>query len=409
MEERPRLRENLQVVLVDDEDNEKMAALVDPSGLVDGQLVFPPPVLFILSLLDGTNGVVDIQYRWAKRFGDVVPTQQIEEILETLDENYYLDSERFRSYVAEMGRAYLAAPYRTSALAGHAYPDQPDELRAMLDDFFTAEDGPGAPRRGSVARPIKGLIAPHIDLHAGAKTYAHAYKALAEAEAPRTFVILGTDHYGQRRFTATAKGYQTPFGPVEPATDLLEAVESRLDFSIREDEHNHLREHSIDFQALWLKYLFPDEDIRIVPVICGSFAEAVYDGVSLAEIEDIAAFCEALRSTLTGWREPVCLLAAADLSHVGMRFGKEEPLTPDDLTRLNVQDKAFVQKLVEMDADGMARIIIDERDERNVCGFPPIYVMLRALRATRGEGLDYGISYEEDTQSCVSFAAVAYY
>ena len=41
----------------------------------------------------------------------------------------------------------------------------------------------------------------------------------------------------------------------------------------------------------------------------------------------------------------------------------------------------------------MAAMITAENDERNICGFPPVYTLLKAIEAARAEGLDYGISY----------------
>ena len=63
------------------------------------------------------------------------------------------------------------------------------------------------------------------------------------------------------------------------------------------------------------------------------------------------------------------------------------------------------------DADGFFEYVRKEEDRRKICGLTAVYVLLRACEATgkRAEGrlLNYEQSEEEQTQSLVSFAAMA--
>jgi len=407
--ERPKLRDTLQAKIVEAGPGEKVAAMYDASGIIEEQIAVPPAMLAVLLMFDGVNTLEDVRREFKKRYGSELPRDKLLEIVKTLDENYFLESERFNGFLEGLKESYESAPYRKATHRGNAYPEDTLELRKLMDGFFGNDNGVGAPVRGCREETIGGLIVPHIDLEAGAVCYAPAYKALAEAQSPSLFVLLGTDHYGMNRFTATRKGYDTPFGPLETDTEFLEAVDSRLDFSIFENEFYHEREHSLEFQALWLRYLFPDEPLRIAPIICGSFADAVEEKKSPSELADVAAMCNALEETIAGSDEPVCIIAGADLAHVGTRFGREKPVTKDDLQEIGDKDTFMIKRIMSGDVEGFADLIIKEHDERNVCGFPPIYVMLKVLRASRAEGLQYGISYEKSAGSCVSFAAIAFY
>src|SRR5438105_12626397 len=93
---------------------------------------------------------------------------------------------------------FRASPLRAPACAGGAYPDQPAELRRFLDGFFTHREGPGGPGAVGSGKPIRALVAPHIDLHRGGPSYAHAYRALREGCDAELFVVFGTAHASPR-------------------------------------------------------------------------------------------------------------------------------------------------------------------------------------------------------------------
>jgi AmmeMemoRadiSam system protein B len=63
------------------------------------------------------------------------------------------------------------------------------------------------------------------------------------------------------------------------------------------------------------------------------------------------------------------------------------------------------------DADGFFEFVRKEEDRRKICGLTAIYVTLAACEAAgaraKGRLLHYAQSPEEETQSLVSYAAVA--
>ena len=248
------------------------------------------------------------------------PLRRVKDIIGKLDEFYFLDSPRFSDYLASLKNAYQQAPCRKLAIAGKGYPAEPGRTAQAPGQLFRPRRQDQTPVPGSRQERIKGLVAPHIDLKAGATSYAHAYKALAEAIAPSLFVVLGTDHYGPHRFTATWKGYDTPFGPIPCDKAFLKALSSKLDFSIFEDEFNHSREHFIEFQALWLRYLFQTQPI---PAHGPALMRLVCRYRGRTETADQCARCCRDDPGPEGheyrpWPEPVSCLAGADLTHLGI-------------------------------------------------------------------------------------------
>src|SRR5690606_5163468 len=124
------------------------------------------------------------------------------------------------------------------------------------------------------APPI-AVIAPHIDFRVGGETYGPAYNALRRSDAD-TFVVFGVSHQmSYDSFMISSKDFQTPLGTLPTDREFIEHFRAALPFELTRDETAHRREHSIEFQAVFLRHIFPDRDIRIVPILTGSLWEYV--------------------------------------------------------------------------------------------------------------------------------------
>src|SRR5256885_6224606 len=72
-------------------------------------------------------------------------------------------------------------------------------------------------------------------------------------------------------FAVTARPYDTPFGPVVADPDFLERLAKRAPFDIFEAELGHQREHALEFQAVYLRYLEHSGGggtAPVVPILC---------------------------------------------------------------------------------------------------------------------------------------------
>ena len=107
--------------------------------------------------------------------------------------------------------------------------------------------------------------------------------------------------------------------------------------SLKADEFLHRSEHSVEFQAVWLKTIFRDGiNFSILPLLCGSFHELVEKGLTPEDSDEYLSALEVLKETLQKWGESnghVLILASADISHVGSQFGdKRIPATVFGIT-----------------------------------------------------------------------------
>src|SRR2546425_3658285 len=93
-------------------DGQQLICLRDPLQYATESIAVAAPAFFILTLLDGLHGMVDVQAAFAERFGAVVGSGEIRELLATLDRHLYLESDRFTARRAEIGATFRAATVR---------------------------------------------------------------------------------------------------------------------------------------------------------------------------------------------------------------------------------------------------------------------------------------------------------
>jgi AmmeMemoRadiSam system protein B len=418
--DRPRLRP-IEAFPVQ-HNGQMLLAFRDPSGL-GREMMLQPIGVAMIELCDGERTRDEICAEFSRKYNRPLNRASLDALLQQLDEAHLLDSDGFRNYSANLFGEFARSPVRAAQLAGKAYPGVPAELAKFLDDSFAPPNGPGKPQPGAASLP-KALIAPHIDFHRGAPAYAWAYQALAaSSELPELVVVFGTDHAGSDNpFTLTRKHYDTPLGKMETDIALVDALCAAVDERLGpgrsqqlfRDEHHHRGEHSLEFQMVWLRYLWREraDAVKILPVLCGSLHEFVDNDRQPGMDERVAVFLEELKKLVNGKR--VLWIAGADLAHVGPHFARpgdfdETPLDRDDRQSLEKRDQETLRPVLRGDAQGWFDEIRRERDRRRVCGLPPIYAMLRSVEAGTGKLLVYAqCPADERGGSLVSIASVVF-
>jgi AmmeMemoRadiSam system protein B len=388
----------------------EVVCLRDPSGLTEAVLTVPRPVVEILALLDGTRSVRDIQAELMRRHGELVPSGELQALVDALDRHLFLEGPRCEAERARLAEAFRQSPERPAVHAGQAYAGEPAALAEQLDGFFVHAEGPGAI---GPARPpgLRGLVAPHIDFHRGGPAYAWAYRAAAEACDADCFVVFGTAHAGLdgHPFAATAKPYATPFGSLPVDTEVLDALRRRAPGDLFAAELAHRAEHSIEFQAVCLRYLAERtwrREVRVVPILASFVHECLARRRDPGSEPAVAAVLDALRDVMATVPRRYCLVAGADLAHVGPRFGDPEPVSRARLARVEVEDRALLSRVTAVDPAGFFGAVVADGDSRRTCGLSPIYAVLATLPGGRGRLLRYG--QWPDPQGTVTFASVAF-
>jgi len=387
----------------------KMIGLRDPMNFSSDVMAVPQELYLLLTLLDGLHSPIDIQAEYMRQHGELIYKETIEEIVEKLDAGYFLDNERFRQKRSEIVEGFKSLEIRPAILAGKSYGDSPTVLADQIETFFAHSDGPGSIDRTKADTTLKGIIAPHIDFERGGPCFAWAYKRLREQTDADVFVVFGTAHAPTSNpFVITYKDFETPFGNLPCEREILRAIEAGAGSDLLEDEFVHRGEHSIEFQAIFLAYLFQEQkNISIVPILCGSFHEMVAARSQPRENRQVEDFIAATKAAVAGCGKKVCFIAGADLAHVGPRFGDQHQISDGFLRLLEADDLRMLEPLEEADASRIFGNIQADGDRRKICGLPPIYTMLSVMEAESGELLKY--QQWPDPDGTVTFASMAFY
>lgn len=384
--------------------------LSDPAGVVEEQILIAPLAYFIASQLDGRREAAEVAELCRSAFDHLQCREEdVAAVARVLDEKGFLLTNTFFAMADDLKKSFAALDTRPAYLAGKSYPSEPQALRAFLDEQFSREGGPGEalPSSPGEGPPLKGLIVPHIDLHRGGHTYAHGYRQLYLGGRPDTVFIFGVAHQAERvPFILTRKHFETPLGIVETDLDFVARLEEACDWDPYEFELTHRTEHSVEFQAVMLAYLY-GSSVKIVPVLCSMFSEDPFfdDPESLASVETFLAAC---RDCVNDGAKKVSVIAAADLAHVGRRFGDDYDIDDEVVGMVRARDLEDMEHIRRLSARDFYGSVMKDANQRKVCGLNCIYSALKSLQgtATRGEPIHYDYAHDP-AGGIVSFASVA--
>lgn len=412
--ERPRLRPYL--LPVEDPRDPSHVYLIDQLGILEGPARLAEDDFSALLLMDGSRDLREIQAEVIQaNGGGIVPLDRFAGLVGELEEVGLLDGPTFRR-VADH-------PERDPRCIG-CYEGEAAALRRQLRRLFTAPGGSGLPGKLRPSGSLRAALVPHIDYPRGGLTYTWGFKEVFEKSDAALFVIIGTSHYGAHpltlhrtesrspRFAVTAKHFKTPLGVVQTDHDYVARLERHYGEGLFDDELIcHLPEHSIELEVVFLQYLYEGvRPIRIVPLVVGTFADSVYTGSEPSGREDVRRMVEALRRAEAETKEPICYIISGDLAHIGPKFDRADPpLTASVLEHSRRQDEVILKQAEAADPSAFFKVIADESDRRNICGLPPTYTVLEALRPGSGKVLNYGRYVHPRGHESVSFASVAFY
>ncbi len=400
---KPLIRRDIEIVPTVAE-GEHVFVIRDFLGLITKPLLVEQDTLAVLGLFDGRRTIEDVQVEFVRmRRGAFVSTDDIRNLVDVLDAALVLDSPRFRRARERLIEDYSCLDVRESSLAGRAFPAEAEVLRESLEEILRegGEEKPSADPDKIVA-----LVAPHIELETGKTIYGRAYSSIREV-APDLVILLGTGHsLEDGYFSLTEKDFETPLGRVPTDRDIVNILKDSAGEAVASRDIAHKREHSLEFQLIFLQYLY-GAAFSLIPVLCGSFARELGRASRPSDIPDVAGFCRALGEILKSERRRTLVVAGVDLSHIGPKFGHREDAT-SLLREARRHDDTLVEAACRGDVEGFWRESARVRDKYNVCGFSSLAVLLEILGPVNGTLLGYEFWPEEATRSAVSYAAVLF-
>jgi MEMO1 family protein len=225
---------------------------------------------------------------------------------------------------------------RPPAVAGRFYPDNPVELRKLIENLLSNVRPPMGPAP-------KALIAPHAGYIYSGPIAASGYaRWIAARSRIKRVVVLGPSHFVAFEGLAAsgAEAFATPLGVVRVDVDAIQRLVSLPQVSLLEAAH--AQEHSIEVQLPFLQVVL--DDFVLVPLAVGETGA-----------EDVRQVLEML------WSGPETrFVISSDLSHY---------LDFEAARRL---DKATAEAIESLRPAGLG--------EAQACGRIPIFGLLEAAR-----------------------------
>jgi AmmeMemoRadiSam system protein B len=399
----------------------------DPFQYSDATLIIPPGLVACLEFFDGEHSSLDLREYLVRATGTLEVGEIEQHLIDTLSAAGFLEDEAFLQRKEEVERAFAEAAVREPSHAGSGYPEEKSELIRTFDEYLgTTQAEPPAPQQRSTSQDVWGrrfrlpvheptqkllaIAAPHVSPFGGVDAYRAAYSSLSPSDADRTFVILGTSHYGEPdRLGLTRKPFATPFGETVPDLGLIDEILNKSGDGAAMEDYCHAIEHSIEFQVVFLQHLFGPK-IRIVPILCGSYANSIYRGGAPESNDRVNRMLGTLGEIAAREGDRLLWVLGIDMAHMGRRYGDPFAAVAEqgEMEEVARRDRARMERMELGDARGFWDLVQENHDDLKWCGSAPIYTFLKANPHARGRLLRYQ-QWNIDEQSVVSFAGVSFH
>lgn len=391
--------------------DDQYVVLWDPTGLSPDKLIVPLNLFYLFQYFDGKHSLEQLGAEYLKKYGEFLMPDRLVKLVAELDEKLFLEGERYEKAKQQAVADYRAMSVRPAAFAGRSYESTPERLCDQLEGFFASQEGPGLEPSARRGQSIRGIVAPNYELKEAGPIYAWAYKELKEAQAPEVFVILGTCQTSlDRGIALTDKDFETPLGRVPICKPVIDYMRLHGGERFFEEDIRHRSDYSIEFQLPMLQHVVgTQKPFTIVPILC-SFPPAMLVDIEYRPLFDhidqfLALFKRAIRET----NQNMCVIASANLAHIGIRYGDRTPPTDFSFHRCMQTDLEMLKKVEELDAEGFAEFLVHEGDKRHVTGFPAIFLLLKLIQAQKGEVLRYDRQIVDQFNSTITYASMVFY
>lgn len=379
----------------------------DPSGLAPSAFRVSSAALSIMSKMDGRHDRAAIQVDHLRRQGRLLYSDELGALIDRLDEGLFLEGPRFESHWNRLLQAYRSAKSRPLR-DPHSLGAPPARMGEYLASMLTADYRGAAPPSG---KAVRGIVAPHLDYQRGGPCYAAAYRDLARRCGAVRFVVLGTNHFGRSRgVVGTRKDFETPMGLVRHDGDFMRRIDERVGRDLCAMELDHAREHSVELQVILLRHLLGERDIRIAPYLCPdpcATPDPRDGGGAVDGAADLRAFAAALREELSRDDTPTCLIAGADLSHVGRYFQDDRELSADALHTVESLDRGSLAFVERSDAEGFRADVAARDNSTNICSVGCIFALAASLSgSSEPRLLHYHQALTREIENCVTCCAM---
>lgn len=235
------------------------------------------------------------------------------------------------------------------------YPNTFEKLDRAIRESFEHKKGPGTLQASR--RNVKNnlFLVPAESISKAGPCTAWGYMEIAEAKFPTTYIILGTNHHSDIKYsTYLFANWETPLGPVKVNEELGKKLQEEFPQLINEHT-SHEKEHSVEIQLPWLQFAARDklQELSFIPLT-----------INTKDFKEIKNFAEILN-----------------------KFAEENNITI--ITSYNVEDTATIRYIESCSSEAL--INYKQRKQKDMAELAPLLTLMEIanIREKKGEVISY--------------------
>lgn len=245
---------------------------------------------------------------------------------------------------------------REAVVSGQFYPDNPSDLKGLIEKFSPKGSFPlrgrSSPLRGRSRKiSAKGVILPHAGYVYSGRV---AVTTISEVLPKKRLLILGPNHSGKGvEFSLWGQGTWKILDKEIKIDEELAAAILNEGGRIHEDTLAHTMEHSIEVQLPIFDYFFGD--FKFVPIAC-----------KRGSLKGYREAAEQIFQAIKKMENEVLLVASTDLTHY----------EPDQVARK--KDRRAIEAIIDLDEGELVKRI--HKEDITLCGEAPLAIFISCLK-----------------------------
>ena len=267
----------------------------------------------------------------------------------------------------------------TTRIAYHSgswYEDDPKLLAKEIGGYLSNDD------KKENFNSLKSIIVPHAGYTFCGPTAGKSFININPSNFDRAVVLGPSHHVGFQACGLTPyESFETPFGDVKVDTNTINKLLAKKDLFFTLPESVDVKEHSIEMEMPFLKYIFNKKDFSLVPIMVGH--------------NDLLTNTEIGKALYDLYEDPKTLFViSSDFCHWGQNFGftyyNNQFGNISDSTR--DLDMQALQIISEMNSAKMDQYF--KKTRNTICGRNPITIVLSIIENYKKNHSDKKLSFD---------------
>lgn len=265
---------------------------------------------------------------------------------------------------------------RRASHSGRWYEDDPKILSEVIKSYLSKS------QKQSNNSLLKSIIVPHAGYHFSAPIAAKSFVNINASNYNRV-VILGPSHYEYFQGCGLTKFeyFATPLGDIKVDNEYNNKLLKNKNLFFKLPTSVDLKEHSIEMELPFLKYIFQNKNFSIIPIVVGD-NDLSMNKIIADELFEL-------------YNDPNTLFViSSDFCH----WGKNFKYTYYDKSYKNIWesieqlDKKGIDKIAEGNTKELNKYF--EETKNTICGRNPIIIIVAMIEKYKKQNVDKTVKFD---------------